>query len=207
MADEVYDTVLFVAREAFIYRLPHRQTAAGYKAAEWGDMEAFLWKGRLRIIERGSECEIRLEDASSGECSIQIEIRGSSWDKTCYHSTLHSVIWSGHQLIVRSKILVSVRRRNLSPGVRDCRADSLFLALSIILSMLDIRWTFRSIPIRLIREISRASPRFLSLLCSKSRVWRSRWWKEKGFHWDGFPRSIRFFRFQRRWVVLWTSSW
>ena len=51
MAEEIYDTVLFVARECFVYRLPKRTTAAGYKAAEWGDMEAFLWKGRLRIIE------------------------------------------------------------------------------------------------------------------------------------------------------------
>lgn len=70
MAEEIYDTVLFVARECFVYRLPKRTTAAGYKAAEWGDMEAFLWKGRLRIIERGNECEIRMEDASTGESIV-----------------------------------------------------------------------------------------------------------------------------------------
>lgn len=61
--DEEYESVLFVARESYVYRLPARTSTAGYKAAEWvrrgrytllftqtnaftqGDMEAFLWKG------------------------------------------------------------------------------------------------------------------------------------------------------------------
>ncbi|KAH0445928.1 hypothetical protein IEQ34_025237 [Dendrobium chrysotoxum] len=30
-------------------------------------MEAFLWKGRLRIIEKGDKCQIRMEDKDSGE--------------------------------------------------------------------------------------------------------------------------------------------
>lgn len=36
-------------------------------AAEWGDMEAFLWKGRLRIISQGKKCSIRLEDSATGK--------------------------------------------------------------------------------------------------------------------------------------------
>ena len=65
MAD--YEKVLFVARECFVYKVPPRTSAAGYKAGEWGDMEAFLWKGRLRIMEKGATCSIRLEDAETGE--------------------------------------------------------------------------------------------------------------------------------------------
>ena len=38
MEDE-YETVLFVARECFVYKVPPRSSAAGYRAAEWGDME------------------------------------------------------------------------------------------------------------------------------------------------------------------------
>lgn len=64
-----YETVLFVARECFVYRVPPRSSTAGYKAGEWGDMEAFLWKGRLRIMENSASptCSIRLEDGDSGE--------------------------------------------------------------------------------------------------------------------------------------------
>lgn len=64
---DAFESVLFVVRECFVYRIPPRKATAGYKAAEWGDMEAFLWKGRLRIIEKGQDCFIRLEDKDSGE--------------------------------------------------------------------------------------------------------------------------------------------
>ncbi|SNX86899.1 uncharacterized protein MEPE_05608 [Melanopsichium pennsylvanicum] len=66
---EGYETVIFVARECFVYRVPPRSSTAGYKAGEWGDMEAFLWKGRLRIMEfsNSNTCSIRLEDGDSGE--------------------------------------------------------------------------------------------------------------------------------------------
>ncbi|KAH9464129.1 hypothetical protein MJO28_002238 [Puccinia striiformis f. sp. tritici] len=75
VADDEFESVLWIARECYVYRLPPRTSSAGYKAAEWGDMEAFLWKGRLRILERGNEndvsnstrCFIRLEDADTGE--------------------------------------------------------------------------------------------------------------------------------------------
>ncbi|POV97824.1 hypothetical protein PSHT_14363 [Puccinia striiformis] len=62
VADDEFESVLWIARECYVYRLPPRSvrtSSAGYKAAEWGDMEAFLWKGRLRILER--------EDADTGE--------------------------------------------------------------------------------------------------------------------------------------------
>ncbi|EST08111.1 Adaptin ear-binding coat-associated protein 1 NECAP-1 [Kalmanozyma brasiliensis GHG001] len=77
-----YETVLFVARECFVYRVPPRSSTAGYKAAEWGDMEAFLWKGRLRIMENsGSDtCSIRLEDGDSGElfAACPYDVKGTS---------------------------------------------------------------------------------------------------------------------------------
>ncbi len=77
-----YETVLFVARECFVYRVPPRTSTAGYKAAEWGDMEAFLWKGRLRIMETSSSdtCSIRLEDGDSGELFAECpyDVKGTS---------------------------------------------------------------------------------------------------------------------------------
>lgn len=43
-----------------VYQVPPRTSTSGYKASEW-NVESFIWKGRLRVIELGSRCEIRLE--------------------------------------------------------------------------------------------------------------------------------------------------
>ncbi|CAG8607782.1 43463_t:CDS:2 [Gigaspora margarita] len=71
MADEEYESVLLVLRECYVYKIPPRTSSREYKAAEWGDMEAFLWKGRLRIIGIGEKCFIRLEDGNTGELFAQ----------------------------------------------------------------------------------------------------------------------------------------
>ncbi|SGZ05970.1 BQ5605_C031g10905 [Microbotryum silenes-dioicae] len=69
--EEDYESVLFVARDAHVYRIPPRTSTEGYRAANWGDMGAPLWRGRLRVVEKGSgtptTCAVRLEDADSGE--------------------------------------------------------------------------------------------------------------------------------------------
>ncbi|POV96249.1 hypothetical protein PSTT_15758, partial [Puccinia striiformis] len=90
VADDEFESVLWIARECYVYRLPPRSTLLliegdanfhfarpqiGIRPLNGGDMEAFLWKGRLRILERGNEndvsnstrCFIRLEDADTGE--------------------------------------------------------------------------------------------------------------------------------------------
>ncbi|WFD38499.1 uncharacterized protein MJAP1_001452 [Malassezia japonica] len=64
---EEYSSVLFVVRECYVYRVPPRTSAAGYRAGEWGDVDQSLWKGRMRIVEYKDRCEIRLEDGETGE--------------------------------------------------------------------------------------------------------------------------------------------
>lgn len=72
LTDDI-ESILFIAREVMgayvtldypltgpVYRVPPRTSASGYKAADW-NVEEFLWKGRLRVIEVGSRCDIRLE--------------------------------------------------------------------------------------------------------------------------------------------------
>ncbi|KAK4046009.1 hypothetical protein OIV83_006444 [Microbotryomycetes sp. JL201] len=70
--DSEYETVLFVARECYVYRIPPRTSSEGYRAANWGDMGQPLWKGRIRVVEQGadvpSKCFIRLEDSNTGKC-------------------------------------------------------------------------------------------------------------------------------------------
>ncbi|KAI8141866.1 hypothetical protein BJV82DRAFT_617829 [Fennellomyces sp. T-0311] len=63
-----YESVLLIIRECFVYKIPPRSAARGYRASEWGDLgSSFLWKGRLRIMAKGESCSIRLEDTNSGE--------------------------------------------------------------------------------------------------------------------------------------------
>lgn len=38
MDDSEYESVLFIAREVYVYRIPARVSAEGYKAADWGNM-------------------------------------------------------------------------------------------------------------------------------------------------------------------------
>jgi len=65
LEDEV-ESVLFVAREISLYRIPPMETMEGYKAADWG-LANPLWKGRLRILERASTgATILLEDGQTG---------------------------------------------------------------------------------------------------------------------------------------------
>ncbi|GAA5965723.1 hypothetical protein JCM8115_000898 [Rhodotorula mucilaginosa] len=70
-----YESVLFVSRDVYVYQIPPRTSNAGYRAAEWGEMSEPMWRGRLRVIEKGSEvptsCYINLEDANTGELFAQ----------------------------------------------------------------------------------------------------------------------------------------
>ncbi|GAA5974152.1 hypothetical protein JCM11641_003468 [Rhodosporidiobolus odoratus] len=72
---EDYESVLFVCRDCYVYQIPPRTSNAGYRAAEWGEMTEPMWRGRLRVIEKGSDvptkCFINLEDKESGELFAQ----------------------------------------------------------------------------------------------------------------------------------------
>ena len=73
MTDEI-ESILFIAREVMgestgghtlaalmiVYQVPPRTSASGYKASDW-NVESFVWKGRLRVLEIGPKCELRLE--------------------------------------------------------------------------------------------------------------------------------------------------
>ncbi|CAE6450356.1 unnamed protein product [Rhizoctonia solani] len=71
MEDDDIESILFICREVMVFKVPARQSNAGYRAAEWGDLGSPLWKGRMRIIERSSGCSIRLEDSQTGEVFAQ----------------------------------------------------------------------------------------------------------------------------------------
>lgn len=60
------ERTLLVKNEVFVYKIPPRTSAKGYRAADW-KLDAPDWTGRLRCIDKGGKCEIRLEDKSSGQ--------------------------------------------------------------------------------------------------------------------------------------------
>jgi len=49
-----------------VYKIPTRPSLAGWKAAEWGE-QAFMWQGRLRIVE------------SKGLAVLKLEVSGGSF--------------------------------------------------------------------------------------------------------------------------------
>ncbi|BFZ62547.1 hypothetical protein YB2330_003648 [Saitoella coloradoensis] len=82
MADDSYESVLFLAKEVSVYRIPPRQSSKGHKASDWDAPGSFLWSGRLRVIERtpssGSPtCVVLLEDPNTGELFAACPYTGS----------------------------------------------------------------------------------------------------------------------------------
>lgn len=57
---------LLVKPEVFVYNIPPRNTARGYRAADW-NLSTPNWTGRLRCVAKGKKLDIRLEDKTSGE--------------------------------------------------------------------------------------------------------------------------------------------
>jgi len=66
MTDEIVERCLMVKPEVFVYNIPPRNTARGYRAADW-NLSLPNWTGRLRCVALGKKLDIRLEDKTSGE--------------------------------------------------------------------------------------------------------------------------------------------
>jgi len=71
MSAEIERCIL-VKNEVFVYKIPPRASARGYRAADW-NLSVPDWTGRLRVITGGKaagggrNCELRLEDRGSNE--------------------------------------------------------------------------------------------------------------------------------------------
>ncbi|EKM82568.1 hypothetical protein AGABI1DRAFT_111172 [Agaricus bisporus var. burnettii JB137-S8] len=65
--DTEIESILYIAREVSVYKVPPLRANVGYRAAEWGDLAEPMWKGRLRILERSSGVVMQFEDSQTGE--------------------------------------------------------------------------------------------------------------------------------------------
>ncbi|CAG5012601.1 unnamed protein product [Parnassius apollo] len=61
-----YESVLLVKNEVFVFKIPPRPSNRGYRAADWNLQEP-QWTGRMRLVAKGDELIMKLEDKASGE--------------------------------------------------------------------------------------------------------------------------------------------
>eukprot|EP00250_Pteridium_aquilinum_P005198 c15331_g1_i1 orf=496-1329(-) len=69
------ELVLFQVKECYVYLIPPRKSTASYRADEW-NINKWDWEGSLKVVSKGEDCTIRLEDNTSGELYAQAPVRG-----------------------------------------------------------------------------------------------------------------------------------
>lgn len=57
---------ILVKQEVFVYKIPPRQSARGYRAADW-NLSSPDWTGRMRVMEKNKNVRLKLEDRGSNE--------------------------------------------------------------------------------------------------------------------------------------------
>ncbi|KAG6898276.1 hypothetical protein C0992_000721 [Termitomyces sp. T32_za158] len=73
VVEEEIESILYIAREVSVYKIPPLKVNEGHRANEWGDLAQPLWKGRLRIIERSTGAALQFEDSQTGELFARAE--------------------------------------------------------------------------------------------------------------------------------------
>ncbi|KAB2611629.1 hypothetical protein D8674_019661 [Pyrus ussuriensis x Pyrus communis] len=75
---EALELVLFQVPECYVYLIPPRKSAASYRADEW-DVNKWVWEGILKVISKGEECIIRLEDKNTKPHPVEPVIDSSRY--------------------------------------------------------------------------------------------------------------------------------
>ncbi|KAG6376306.1 adaptin ear-binding coat-associated protein 1 NECAP-1 [Boletus reticuloceps] len=65
LEDEIV-SVLYIAREISVYKIPALKANEGHRANDWGDLADPLWKGRLRVVEKAGKAVLLFEDSHIG---------------------------------------------------------------------------------------------------------------------------------------------
>ncbi|KAF5380987.1 hypothetical protein D9615_004112 [Tricholomella constricta] len=91
--DEI-ESILYIAREVSVYKIPPLKANEGHRANEWGDLAQPLWKGRLRILEKSKGAAIQFEDGQTGELFARAE-----YDPT--RPSVEGVLDSSRYFVVR----------------------------------------------------------------------------------------------------------
>lgn len=72
--DDSYERVLLVKPTVYVYKVPPITSASrGFKASDW-NLAQPDWTGRLRLISRGDQLFLRIEDSNTGDLYCQAPI-------------------------------------------------------------------------------------------------------------------------------------
>ncbi|KAL8468685.1 hypothetical protein ACS0TY_031757 [Phlomoides rotata] len=107
---EAVELVLFQVSECYVYMIPPRKSAASYRADEW-DVNKWAWEGTLKVINKGVECIIRLEDKTTGELYARAFLRDGELHP------VETVIDSSRYFVLRVEENIGGRLRHAFIGI------------------------------------------------------------------------------------------
>ncbi|KAI0303556.1 hypothetical protein B0F90DRAFT_1712027 [Multifurca ochricompacta] len=143
--DEI-ESILYIAREISVYRIPPLKANEGHRAQEWGDLNQPLWKGRMRIVEKSNSVSLLFEDAQSGELFAK-----ALYDP--FRPSVEAVLDSSRYFVIR--IEDSGRKAYIGMGFAE-RSDS--FDFNVALQDYTKRWKARLNPPLQTLEEDTASP-------------------------------------------------
>lgn len=110
VTEEALEFVLFQVSECYVYLIPPRKSAASYRADEW-NVNKWAWEGTLKVISKGEECIIRLEDKSTGELYARAFLRSGE------PHPVEPVIDSSRYFVLRIEENIGGRLRHAFIGI------------------------------------------------------------------------------------------
>lgn len=108
--EEELEFILFQVSECYVYLIPPRISAASYRADEW-DVNKWAWQGALKVISKGEECIIRLEDKATGELYARAFLRDGE------PHPVEPVIDSSRYFVLRIEENIGGRLRHAFVGI------------------------------------------------------------------------------------------
>ncbi|ONK70023.1 uncharacterized protein A4U43_C05F29440 [Asparagus officinalis] len=107
---EAVELILFQVSECYVYLIPPRKSAATYRADEW-NVNKWDWEGSLKVVSKGEECIIRLEDKTTGELYARAFLRNGE------PHPVEPVIDSSRYFVLRVEENIGGRLRHAFIGI------------------------------------------------------------------------------------------
>ncbi|KDP31786.1 hypothetical protein JCGZ_12247 [Jatropha curcas] len=107
---EEIELILFQVSECYVYLIPPRKSAASYRADEW-NVNKWAWEGTLKVVNKGEECIIRLEDKTTGELYAKAFLRNGE------PHPVEPVIDSSRYFVLRIEENIDGRLRHAFIGI------------------------------------------------------------------------------------------